>query len=113
MAGRELNFGQGMRQQIAMPGDPVKMWSALMLLLVLSGLAIAGPWGVMAWHENSAALDTRTHQIALLEEEIAALENRVALLDPNNADPDLAGELVRRNLGVLHEDEVVVTLPDE
>ena len=113
MTGQELNLGHDVRQQIAMPGNPLNLWGALMVLLALGGLAIAGPWGVMAWHENAAALDTRSQEIALLEEEIAALENRVALLDPDNADPDLAGELVRRNLGVLHEDEVVVTLPDE
>jgi len=102
-----------MRPHVLLPSDPIKLWSALLLLLVLSGLAVAGPWGVLAWYENTAALETREQQIAILEEELAALENRVRLLDPNNADPDLAGELVRRNLGVLHADEVVVTLPDD
>jgi len=113
MQGQEISFANGMRPRVAMPGDPVKVWSALMLLLVLSGLGIAGPWGALAWRENSAALEARTHQIALLKEEIAALDNRVNLLNPNGADPDLAGELVRRNLGVLHEDEVVITLTED
>ncbi|MEM9310465.1 MAG: septum formation initiator family protein [Pseudomonadota bacterium] len=84
-----------------------------MLLLVLSGLAVAGPWGALAWRENAAALSVRSSQIAALEEEIAALENRVDLLDPKAVDPDLADELARRNLGVLHADEVVITLPEE
>lgn len=84
-----------------------------MILLVLSGLAIAGPWGVLAWHESARALNDRSGEIAQLEKEIAALENRVDLLNPENVDPDFAGELARRNLGVLHEDEVVITLPED
>ncbi|MEL6238653.1 MAG: septum formation initiator family protein [Pseudomonadota bacterium] len=98
--------------EVALPGDPVKRWGALMVLLLLGGLAIAGPWGALAWHENASVLSGRQAQIAILEEEIGALENRVDLLDPDAVDPDLAGELARRNLGVLHADEVVVTLPE-
>jgi cell division protein FtsB len=37
----------------------------------------------------------------------------VQLLDPEAADPDLASELVREQLGVIHEDDVVITLEDE
>ena len=107
-----LTFVHAAQPQVALPGDPVKRWGALMLLLVLSALAIAGPWGALAWHDSSRALSDRSNEIALLEEEIAALENRVQLLDPENVDPDFAGELARRNLGVLHADEVVITLPE-
>jgi len=35
------------------------------------------------------------------------------LLDPEAADPDLASELVREQLGVMREDEIVITLDDE
>ena len=80
---------------------------------MLAWLAIAGPGGVLAWYENADALETNAQEIALLEEEIGALQNRVALLDPDSADPDLAGELVRRNLGGLHEDEVVIVVPEK
>ena len=83
------------------------------MLLVLSVLAVSGPWGSLEWREISAALSVRSSQIAALEEEIAALENRVDLLDPKAVAPDLADELARRNLGVLHADEVVITLPEE
>lgn len=113
MNGWDTNISQVAPQQVLLPSDPIKLSLALLLLLVLSGLAIAGPWGVLAWYENSAALEAREQQIAILTEELAALDNRVNLLDPRNADPDLAGELVRRNLGVLHADEVVVTLPED
>lgn len=84
---------------------------ALCLLLFLGGLGIAGPSGLLAWSENLRLLDQRTAQIAALEEERAELKNRVALLDPNSADPDLVGELLRSNLNFVHPDEVVITIP--
>lgn len=55
-------------------------------------------------------LDKRHSQIARLEAERDELRNRVALLDPRHADPDLVGELLRKNLNVAHPDEVVITL---
>lgn len=116
MEGRDPTFARSARHElapeIALPNNPAKLWGVLLVLLALSGLAIAGPWGVLAWYENSAVLDTRQHEVALLKEEIAALQNRVDLLDPEAVDSDLVGELARRNLGVLHADEVVITLPE-
>jgi len=38
------------------------------------------------------------------------LAHRAALLDPRRVDPDLADELVRRDLGVARPDELVVPL---
>ena len=83
---------------------------ALVLLLLMGGLAIAGPSGLLAWSENLRLLDERQHQIVSLEQQRAELKNRVALLDPNRADPDLVGELLRGNLNFVHPDEVVITL---
>ncbi|MFN4019205.1 MAG: FtsB family cell division protein [Erythrobacter sp.] len=90
-----------------------KQLIALAVLLVLAGLAIAGPTGLLAWSENAAALAQREQEIAKLSAERDALRNRVRLLDPEATDPDLASELVREKLGVIHEDEVVITLEDE
>lgn len=92
--------------------EQAKQGAALALLLVLGGFAIAGPTGLLAWSENLATLEAREAQIAQLETRRDALANRVELLDPEAADPDLASELVRRNLGVMHADEVVITLED-
>lgn len=86
---------------------------ALSGLLLLSGFAVAGPTGLLAWSENASALETRKAEIAALTAKRDALRNRVMLLDPDAADPDLASELVREQLGVMREDEVVVTLEDE
>ncbi|QDH34823.1 septum formation initiator family protein [Porphyrobacter sp. YT40] len=86
---------------------------ALCGLLLLAGYAVAGPTGLLAWSENAAALQQREAEIAQLTAKRDALRNRVMLLDPEAADPDLASELVRDQLGVMREDEVVITLEDE
>lgn len=99
-----------MRKQ---PKEHVKQSFALVLLVVLTIGAIAGPTGLLAWAENSEVLSERQTRIAMLTEKRDALKNRVDLLDPNGADPDLVGELVRKDLGVIHPDEIVVTLEDE
>ena len=85
---------------------------ALVFLLVIGGLAVAGPAGLLAWSENLRLLDQREQHLALLVEERDALKNKVDLLDPDHADPDLVDELLRSQLNVLHADEVVVKLKD-
>ena len=82
------------------------------VLLALGGLAIAGPSGLLSWSENLRLLDQREAQLAALQEERAALENKVALLHPDHADPDMVGELLRSQLNVVHPDEVVIKLDD-
>lgn len=85
---------------------------ALVCLLLMGGLAIAGPSGLLAWSENLRLLDQRKAQLAVLEHDRAALENKVELLDPESADPDLVGELLRSQLNVVHTNEVVIQLDD-
>jgi len=83
---------------------------ALACLLLLGGLALAGPSGLLAWSENLSTLKQHQAKIATLTEQRDELENRVALLNPDHVDPDLAGELIRKNLNVVHPDEVVIEL---
>lgn len=97
--------------RIALPKEQLTQRLALASLLFLLGLAIAGPSGILAWGENSQLLEQRHHQIATLVAERDALKNRVDLLHPDHADADLVGEELRRNLNVVHPDEVVLTLP--
>ncbi|MGB3797576.1 MAG: septum formation initiator family protein, partial [Alteraurantiacibacter sp.] len=66
--------------------------------------------GLLSWGEQASRLSDHETRIAALQERRAELENRVALLDPNNVDPDFASELVRGNLNVVHPDEYVVEL---
>ena len=86
---------------------------ALLALILIGMLALMGPAGLLAWRENAATLEAHQERITALEEERAVLANRVDLLDPDNVDPDLSSELVRRDLGVAHKDEVVVDLSEQ
>ena len=96
--------------KISLPKEQMTHGLALCLLLLLGGLAIAGPSGLLAWSESAQVLEQREARIAVLVEERDRLRNRIDLLDPAQADPDLTGELLRKNLNVVHPDEVVLTL---
>ena len=81
---------------------------ALCWLLILGAVAVAGPSGLLAWQENHHALAQRQQQINALSAEHDRLMNRVGLLNPRHADPDLTGELLRSRLNVVRPDEVVM-----
>lgn len=90
--------------------EKLTRFGALGFLLVLAGLALAGPYGLLSWGENIALLEQRQERIAALRAERAELQNLVTQLDPDHVDADLATELVRRNLNVAHPDEYVLEL---
>ncbi|MFZ4690191.1 MAG: FtsB family cell division protein [Polymorphobacter sp.] len=75
--------------------------------------AINGPTGVIAWKDYKAQRVELETQALASTEATAALKRQVDLLDPRRVDPDLADELVRRNLNVVKPDEVIVKLPDD
>lgn len=102
-----MNAGASKRDIVK---EKLSRFGALSVLLILAGLALAGPYGVLSWGENMTRLEQRQHRIAELEAERAELQNLVAKLDPSRVDPDLATELVRRNLNVAHPDEYVLEL---
>ncbi|MBO9576229.1 MAG: septum formation initiator family protein [Sphingobium sp.] len=81
---------------------------AIMLLMVFIGYAIFGPSGILAWGDYSRQLQQRQGELAQLKKHEAALANRVNLLNPKHADPDMVEETVRKQLGVTHPDEVVL-----
>jgi cell division protein FtsB len=87
-------------------------WPALALLIVgnFAGYAVAGPNGLLAWGGYHRNLNERKVELAKLEEQKAQLQHRSKLLDPNKADPDMADELVRRDLGLVRDDEIIVPL---
>jgi cell division protein FtsB len=90
--------------------EKLARFGALAILLALGGLALAGPYGLLAWGENRVLLEKREHRIAELEAERAELQNLVERLNPDHVDPDLATELMRRNLNVAHPDEYVIEI---
>ena len=83
---------------------------ALIIVGTFAGHAIAGPNGILAWGGYHRALKEREAELAQLEQERAQLKHRSDLLDPRKADPDMADELVRKDLGLVRPDEVIVPL---
>lgn len=88
--------------------EPVLAGSVVLALIVYM---IFGPTGLYAWGDYSQKYERKSAELRVLKQEQAQLENRVKLLDPQHADPDLVEELVRRDLGVAHPDDVIVPMP--
>jgi cell division protein FtsB len=83
---------------------------ALIIVGTFAGHAVAGQNGLLAWGGYHRALKERQAELAQLQQERAQLRHRSQLLDPNKADPDMADELVRKDLGLVRPDEVIVPL---
>jgi cell division protein FtsB len=83
---------------------------AMIIVGTFAGHALAGPNGILAWGGYNRALKERQAELAQLEQEKTQLRHRSQLLDPNKADPDIADELVRKDLGLVRPDEVIVPL---
>lgn len=83
---------------------------ALGLLMLFIGYAVMGPSGLIAWGNYSRQLKDRHAELKVVEAKRAELSNRVDLVNPRHADPDMIDELLRRKLNVVHPDEVVVPL---
>ena len=102
MRGTKHNLG--LIRRAAMP--------ALALIVVgnFAGYAVAGPNGLLAWGGYHRNLNARKVELSQLEQDRAQLRHRSTLLDPRKADPDMADELVRRDLGLVRPDEVIIPL---
>ena len=83
---------------------------ALIIVGTFAGHAIAGPNGLLAWGGYNRDLQERKAELAQLDAERQRLRHRSSLLDPRKADPDIAEELVRRDLGLVRPDEVIIPL---
>lgn len=87
--------------------------ACLMIAAYFAGHALFGQTGVLALSDiHARKAELRAEHERLLESK-RALDRDVALLDPRGVDPDYADELVRRHLGVVRPDEVIVPLPPE
>ena len=83
---------------------------AVIVVGTFAGHAIAGPNGILAWGSYHRALQQRQTELAAIERDQSALKHRSDLLNPKKADPDMADELVRKDLGLVRPDEVIVPL---
>ena len=95
------------RTMLRRAGPPAAL---LIVGAFFGGYAIMGPNGALAYGDIQRQLDKRQSDLAVLEQQRAELKNRVALLDPRHADPDMVDELARRKLNVVHPDDMIVDL---
>src|SRR3954467_5088111 len=91
-------------RRVAMPA------LAVIIVGTFAGHAIAGPNGILAWGSYHHSLQQRQAELARIEREHSSLKHRSNLLDPRKADPDMADELVRKDLGLVRPDEVIIPL---
>ena len=91
-------------RRVAMPA------LAVIVVGTFAGHAIAGPNGILAWGSYHRALHQRQVELQQIERQRAQLRHRSDLLDPRKADPDMADELVRQDLGLVRPDEVIIPL---
>jgi cell division protein FtsB len=86
---------------------------ALALLVIgnFAGYALAGPNGLLALGDYRQQLVQRQAELRQVEAQRADLARRVALLDSRHVDPDMADELVRRDMGLARPDEVIIPTP--
>ena len=84
--------------------------AAVGIILFFGAYAVLGPNGVLAYGDYKRQLAKREREYAVLDHRREVLRNRVALLDPDHANPDMVDEMVRKELNVAHPDEVIVPL---
>jgi len=84
--------------------------ACLLIMLYFGTHALVGPAGYLALDDIREERAELAEQKAGLVARRSALNRDIALLDPRGADPDFADELVRRHLGVIRPDEVIVPL---
>ncbi|MFM9828138.1 MAG: FtsB family cell division protein [Sphingomonas sp.] len=83
---------------------------AFCVMAFFGGYAVLGPNGILAYGDYTRQLARKQVEFAALNTRRAVLRNHVALVDPRHADPDMADELVRKQLNVMHPDEVSIPL---
>lgn len=83
---------------------------ALGVIGFFAAYALIGANGVFAYGDYKRQIAKRQTVLAMLEKRRSVLQNRVALLDPAHANPDMVDEQVRRQLNLTHPDEVIVPL---
>ena len=85
---------------------------ALLIIANFVGYAIVGANGILSWGDYRRMKSEKMVELAHLDAERARLAHRSDLLDPKRADPDLADEMVRRELGLVRPDEVIIPIKE-
>ena len=82
----------------------------LLVMLYFGMHALFGSSGIFALDDIRRSKQQLSDEQARLAARRDMLGRKIGLLDPKGADPDFADELVRRHLGVIRPDEVIVPL---
>jgi cell division protein FtsB len=85
---------------------------AFLIIANFLGYAIVGSNGILSLGDYRRLKAERAVEFTELQEEKIRLAHRAKLLDPRRADPDLADEMVRSELGVIRPDEVIINIED-
>jgi cell division protein FtsB len=85
---------------------------AILIIANFLGYAVIGSNGILSWGDYRRLKQERQVELAQLTIERTRLSQRTTLLDPRNTDPDLADEMVRRDLGLVRPDEVIIPIQD-
>ncbi len=80
----------------------------LVLVAFFGAYAIFGSNGLISYGDYQRQLAKREQDYTVLDQRRAVLRNRVALLDPDHANPDMVEEMTRKQLNVVRPDEMVV-----
>ena len=83
---------------------------AIIVIAGLGAYTVFGPNGARAYGDVKRQLVKRDVELAALKQRRAEWQNKVSLLDPKSADPDMVDELTRKKLNVVHPDEVILPL---
>jgi cell division protein FtsB len=102
----------GTRNTIAMIKRAALPAVAFLIIANFLGYAVVGSNGILSLGDYRRMKAERAVELAQLEEQKTKLARRSDLLDPRRADPDLADELVRSELGVIRPDEVIINIED-
>ncbi len=83
---------------------------AVLIIANFVGYAVVGSNGILSWGDYRRMKAERGVELAALNEEKTRLAHRAELLDPSKADPDLADEMIRSELGLVRPDEVIIPI---
>ena len=84
--------------------------TGLVLIAFFGAYAVLGQNGILAYGDYQRQLAKREKDFVAVDQKRTVLKNRVALLDPDHANPDMVDEMTRKDLNVIHPDELVVPL---
>lgn len=102
----------GTRNTLAMIRRAAVPAIAFLIIANFLGYAVVGTNGILSWGDYRHLKNERAVELAQLEQEKLRLAHRATLLDPRRADPDLADEMVRTELGLVRPDEVIIDIAD-